>query len=319
MYERSYIFKLYKKVYFFITWLFYKLFTNVHIGKNSRIESSATIYGNIHIGDNVSIGKDVLISGNISIGDNTSIHNFTKITTMKNSFISIGKNCLIGQYNIIGSCNYLTIEDDVLFAAGVKIFNGNHGITELIHEERIKDTPLNCEKMIIGRNSWLGFDVNLIKGGQIGNNCIVGAKSVVNTIIEPNSIAVGICAKVIKKREYKQNIHDNLQLQKYINILKETIELFDEKIVIYGAGSVTNIFFPLIKNKVVGIVDKDINKIGTNIENINIRHPEELHLISFDKIFISVLGRENEIESYLINELKIDNNKIIKLNLNDTH
>ncbi|MDY0116719.1 MAG: hypothetical protein RBR59_03970 [Sulfurimonadaceae bacterium] len=317
MYDRNFVYKKYKNIYFYIVRLYYSIFTNVNIGEKSRIEGSAIIYGNISIGNNVFIGKNVFISGNIIIGDNTSIYDFSKITTMKKSFMSIGSNCHIGMFNVIGSCSSLVIEDYVLFAAGVKITTGNHEITNN-YNDKIRDTPFDCEPMVIGKNCWLGFDVNVIKGGQIGSNCVIGAKSVVNTKISSDSIAVGICAKVIKKREYiKKTYDDNFELQKKINILLKTINSIQGNVIIYGAGSVTNFLIPLIKDNVVGVVDKDPNKIGTAFEDIIVFHPKKLSTINFNKIFISVLGREDEIEAYLVNELKISNDKIVKVNLND--
>lgn len=310
MFERSSTYKIYKKIYFLLVWLFYKLFTNVKIGKNVKIEASATIYGNVILGDNVFIGKDVFISGNITIGDNTSIQNFSKITTMKNSFISIGKNCLIGQFNILGSCNHLLVEDDVLFAAGVKLFNGNHGLIEMIYEERIKDTPLYGEKMTIGKNSWLGFDVHIIKGAQIGNNCIIGANSVVNSKIEQNTIAAGTPARIIKKRDFKKDFEFKMKQNK---LIEASLNL--DNIIIYGAGTILESSLSAIKDKIIAIVDIDSMKIGTYTQNIIIIHPDKLSSLNYNKILISVLGRENEIASYLINNFKIPTEKIMKLKI----
>jgi acetyltransferase-like isoleucine patch superfamily enzyme len=180
--------------------MYFKVFKNVKVGKNCKIEWSADIYGNVKLGNNVYIGKNTLITGNIEIGDNTSIHNYTHLTTMKDASMIIGKECHIGYFSVIGSCNELVIEDYALFASGVKITNGNHGLADN-PDDIIKNTPYKCQKMIIGKNTWLGFDVNVISGGLIGNNCVIGSKSLVNKEIPKNSVAVGIPAKVIKKRE----------------------------------------------------------------------------------------------------------------------
>lgn len=52
-------------------------------------------------------------------------------------------------------------------------------------------------KVKIGNNVWLGRDVIICKGVTIGDNCIIGTKSVVTKSIPSNSIAVGVPAKVI--------------------------------------------------------------------------------------------------------------------------
>lgn len=56
-------------------------------------------------------------------------------------------------------------------------------------------------KVKIGNNVWLGRDVTICKGVTIGDNCIIGTKSVVTKSIPSGSIAVGIPAHVIGSYE----------------------------------------------------------------------------------------------------------------------
>lgn len=66
-------------------------------------------------------------------------------------------------------------------------------------------------KVRIGNNIVFGRDVIILKGVSIGDNCIIGAGSVVSKSIPANSVAVGAPAKVIctieeyyKKRKEQQ-------------------------------------------------------------------------------------------------------------------
>lgn len=52
-------------------------------------------------------------------------------------------------------------------------------------------------KVKIGDNVYFGKNCTILKGVTIGNNCVVGAGSIVNTNIPDNSVAVGVPAKVI--------------------------------------------------------------------------------------------------------------------------
>lgn len=198
MYNRSLIEKIFLKYYYIYTSLYFKLIHNINIGKNCRIELSATIRGNVNIGDDVSIGKFVNITGNVDIGNLSNIHDFARINTMPSGKIDIGKNCHINVYNVIGSSKKVTIKDYALFAAGVKITDSTHGIENVA--ELTKDAMPLSEELLIEENCWLGFDVNVIMRAQIGKNCVIGSKSLVNKIIPHNSVAVGIPAKVIRKR-----------------------------------------------------------------------------------------------------------------------
>lgn len=49
----------------------------------------------------------------------------------------------------------------------------------------------------IGNNVWFGTNVTILKGVTIGDNCIIGAGSIVTKSIPANSVAVGIPAKVV--------------------------------------------------------------------------------------------------------------------------
>ena len=52
--------------------------------------------------------------------------------------------------------------------------------------------------MIIGNNVWIGENVVVLPGAEIGDGCIIGANSIVSKKIPPNSMVVGE-NKIIKK------------------------------------------------------------------------------------------------------------------------
>ena len=53
----------------------------------------------------------------------------------------------------------------------------------------------------VGNNVWIGGNVVVLPGVKIGDNCVIGAGSVVVKDIPENSVAVGNPCKVIKKIE----------------------------------------------------------------------------------------------------------------------
>ena len=54
--------------------------------------------------------------------------------------------------------------------------------------------------IVIGKHVWLGYGVTILKGVEVGENCIVGAKSVLTAKhTKPNCIVAGNPAKVIKE------------------------------------------------------------------------------------------------------------------------
>ena len=199
MYKKYFIEKIFLKIYYIFTSLYFSKFHKIHLGKNCKIALSATIRGNVILGNNVTIGKYTNITGNVFIGDKTYIGDYSRLNTMIEGSITIENNCHINVYNIIGSSEKVFIKKNALFAAGVKITDASHKIDDITI--MTKDAVFTSKEVIIGENCWLGFDVNIIMGGQIGQNCVIGSKAVVNKKIPSNSIAVGIPAKVIKKRD----------------------------------------------------------------------------------------------------------------------
>ena len=55
--------------------------------------------------------------------------------------------------------------------------------------------------MTIGRDCYLGMNVSVLWSADIGEGSVVGAGSVVVKPIPPYSVAVGVPAQVMKKRE----------------------------------------------------------------------------------------------------------------------
>lgn len=102
----------------------------------------------------------------------------------------------------------------------------------------------------------------------------------------------------------KVSNNQNYNFSKQFNKLFESIEFLkntNEKYVIYGYGTVGKTIKALIPEKIIDYVDiKDENHLPKNLRNMK-----------YDKIIISVLGREDEIIKNLIEELNIDKEKFI--------
>lgn len=68
-------------------------------------------------------------------------------------------------------------------------------------------------KVKIGNNIYFGKNCTVLKGVTIGDNCIIGAGSIVNKNIPENSVAAGVPAKVICSLDeyYKKRCLDSVQ------------------------------------------------------------------------------------------------------------
>jgi acetyltransferase-like isoleucine patch superfamily enzyme len=174
-------------------------YKNLSVGRNCRIDWNSYIdirNNKCIIGDNVilqSLQKNyhvgipfpasILIDvkgAKVEIGDGSSLHG---VYVHAQKSIKIGKDCAI--------------------AAGVNIVDSNGHVLYSKIRKNVRDTP---EEIIIGNNVWIGMNAIILKGTVLGDNCVVGAGSVVKGVYETNSLIVGNPAKFIKKIELEDII-----------------------------------------------------------------------------------------------------------------
>lgn len=131
-----------------------------------------------------------------------------------------GENFLIEQpfycdygYNIeIGENFYANVNCVILDGAKVKFGNNvfvgpNCGIYTAGHPLDVKQRNQGLEyayPIEIGDNVWIGAQVCILPGVSIGNNCVIGAGSVVTHDIPANSLAVGNPCRVIREITQEQ-------------------------------------------------------------------------------------------------------------------
>ena len=108
------------------------------------------------------------------------------------------------------------------------------------------------------------------------------------------------------------NANDNLDFSKKINNLYSHINKLKNsnyKLAIYGNGLIGKIFQQELKDQIVAIFDKNTDS-SSNICNIS--DPNKIFDFDFDKLVISVLGREEEI----IKDIQLPEDKIYTISIN---
>lgn len=144
---------------------------------------------------------------NIKYGYGFTVGYFARIESsgkkLKKPKITIGNNVVIGDYaHIVGNSN-LTIGDNVLIASRVFISDTSHGTYSGINSSHPVSHPnereLFYKNVRIGNDVWIGENVCILPGVEIGNGSIVGAGSIVTKDIPENCICAGNPAKIIKQ------------------------------------------------------------------------------------------------------------------------
>jgi len=88
----------------------------------------------------------------------------------------------------------VTIGDNCFIGPNVDIYTACHSTDPAARNQRREW----AEPVCIGHNVWIGGHVTILPGVSIGDNCTIGAGSVVTHDIPANSIAAGNPARVIK-------------------------------------------------------------------------------------------------------------------------
>lgn len=116
----------------------------------------------------------------------------------------------------------LTIGDHVFLHKDMSILT--HDWTGWCFIEMYNDFVPSHKETVIGNNVWFGEGVKVLSGVHIGDNCIIGAYSVVTRDIPSNSVAVGIpCKPVHTIQDYYERRKNLLipELIEYANSIKK--------------------------------------------------------------------------------------------------
>nr|WP_067298371.1 sugar O-acetyltransferase [Marinobacterium profundum] len=116
-----------------------------------------------------------------------------------NFFCDYGFNIYIGDgfysnhnLTILDVCR-VDIGSKVMFGPNVLLSGATHPVDPVERMSNEYGAPIK-----IGDNSWLGGNVVVLPGITIGNNCVVGAGSVVTRDLPDNVVAAGNPCRVIR-------------------------------------------------------------------------------------------------------------------------
>jgi acetyltransferase-like isoleucine patch superfamily enzyme/putative methionine-R-sulfoxide reductase with GAF domain len=168
------------------------------IGKAVYLQDGVEFSGtrNLEVGDRVCIYRGVRVNASenncrISIGERVVLERGVEIGGGENCQIKIGKQTFIGPYTCID------VSGDVK--------SGKH-----------------CS---IGDDCWLGYGVKVLDGVTIGRGSIISAGAVVTQDIPPDSVAVGVPARIISNRKPLKLVERRSALE-HVHVFEDNNRLF---------------------------------------------------------------------------------------------
>jgi acetyltransferase-like isoleucine patch superfamily enzyme len=146
----------------------------------------------------ISTKSQVQLSKNICFGKKTVVKPFSVINTHTGKIV-VGKNCAISSFNNIATAEAdIIIGDHVRTGPGVVIHGTRRRYKEA--DKLIVDQGYSHKGVKIGDDVLIGANAVVFEC-SIGQGAVVGAGSVVTKNVPSYSVAAGIPAKIIGKRE----------------------------------------------------------------------------------------------------------------------
>jgi acetyltransferase-like isoleucine patch superfamily enzyme len=128
-------------------------------------------------------------------------------TMAPNVSLRNGERIVIGERTKVGERAYLwagdgsgaiRIGDDCRIGPEVFITASDYGLRP---DEPIAYQERNERDVTIGNDVWLGARVFIGAGVELGDGCVVSAGSVVTRSLPAGSVAVGVPARIVRRRE----------------------------------------------------------------------------------------------------------------------
>jgi acetyltransferase-like isoleucine patch superfamily enzyme len=158
----------------------------------------------------------------IRVGDATIIYHHCEILATGNGHVRIGNGCIIGSDFRLYCKDNIVLGNQVLISWNVFIsdYDGhpidpeerlqqmlymNHSFFPSVRRQKASEEIANYKPLyhtspvVIGDNVWIGANVIILKGVQIGSGSVLAAGAVVTKDVPARCVVAGNPAKVVKE------------------------------------------------------------------------------------------------------------------------
>ncbi len=118
--------------------------------------------------------------------------------------LTIGPHARLSDSVHIACLHHITLGAHLLCGSHVLITDHLHGRYDSTASASDPTVPPASRPLFspapvhIGDNVWLGDGVAVLAGATIGDGCVIGANAVVNSVIPPGTVAVGVPARPVR-------------------------------------------------------------------------------------------------------------------------
>src|SRR2546427_3931658 len=130
------------------------------------------------------------------------IHNSNAARGQYYRNLKIGSDCYLGRELFLDLQDDIRIEDHVTISHRVMILTHTDAGTSPLKDKLIATSQA---PVVIRRGAYIGANVTILQGVEVGESSVVGAGAVVTRSVAPASVVVGTPAKVIKTLQVIRN------------------------------------------------------------------------------------------------------------------
>lgn len=129
------------------------------------------------------------------------IHNSDSRHSRYYGKLEVGDDCYFGRELFLDLQDRIVIEDQVTVSHRVMIVTHTDAGTSPLKDQFI---PTSKGPVIIRRGAYIGANVTILQGVEIGELSVVGAGAVVTRSVPPSTVVVGVPARVTKSGSIEQ-------------------------------------------------------------------------------------------------------------------
>lgn len=178
-----------------------------------RLEGAVAIERGVRIrfADQIRLGRGVYLDegvylhacpGGIQIGENSLVMHHAELHVynfrdLPHAGIAIGRDSLIGEFNVLRGQGGITIGDRVYTSPLVQLAAVNHVYADPTRP--FVEQGITARGIVIEDDVWIGAGAIVTDGVRIGQGAVVAAGAVVTRDVPPHTVVAGVPARVVKE------------------------------------------------------------------------------------------------------------------------
>ena len=158
----------------------------------------------IRLGKGVYLDQGVYLHAcpnGIEIGDGTLVMHHAELHVynfrdLPHAGIRIGRDSLIGEFNVIRGQGGVTIGDRVYFAPLAQVLAVNHVYDD--PSRPFVEQGITAQGIVVEDDVWVGAGAIITDGVRVGQGAVIGAGAVVTEDVPPHTVVAGVPARVVR-------------------------------------------------------------------------------------------------------------------------